>query len=189
MLREFHSKTPHEAVRQTPMRSEANETTPPISAWRSPWLLGSVAMILVVLVVNATMVYLAVVTDPGLVNADYYARGQAYERSMASRLARNPGWTMQLDIPPDVLANEPTRVRFVVVDQVGQPVAPARVDFYAYRPADASKDFTATMAEEDRGRYVAEVVFPLIGIWDTLVAVSYGTDEHLIGERIQVGRP
>lgn len=162
---------------------------PPLSAWRSPWLLGSVGMIAVVLAVNATMIYLAVTTNPGLVNPSYYERGQAYERTLVSRLARDPGWTMRLDIPAEVQAGTPAWVRLVIVDGAGRPVTADQVDFHAYRPADASRDFTATLVAEGGGRYAAQVVFPLIGVWDTLVAIRSGEEEHLVGERIQVARP
>ncbi|AGA90137.1 putative integral membrane protein linked to a cation pump [Thioflavicoccus mobilis 8321] len=161
----------------------------PLPAWRSPWLVGALGLIAVVLAVNATMVYLAVKTNPGLVKHDYYERGRAYERNLASRLAADPGWAMQLDVPEGVQAGVPTTVRFVVVDRVGQPVTPEQVVFYAYRPADADRDFSVPMFEEGLGRYAAQVEFPLIGVWDTLAAASLGADEHLVGGRVRVERP
>ena len=45
------------------------------SAWRSPWFIGLDWMVAVVLAVNATMITLAFVTNPGLVIDDYYERG------------------------------------------------------------------------------------------------------------------
>lgn len=161
----------------------------PLPAWRSPWLVGALALIVAVLAVNATMVYLAVTTNPGLVKPDYYERGRDYERTLASRRAADPGWTMQLDVPEGLRAGVPTTVRFVVVDRVGQPVTPERVVFYAYRPSDASRDFSVPMVEEGRGRYAVRVEFPLIGVWDTLAAASIGADEQLVGGRVRVERP
>jgi hypothetical protein len=45
------------------------------------------------------------------------------------------------------------------------------------------------MTEEGKGRYAAEVQFPLIGVWDTLFSVTKGADEFNEGKRISVERP
>ena len=45
------------------------------------------------------------------------------------------------------------------------------------------------MREEGKGRYVAEVQFPLYGVWDTLFSVTANGAEYNKGERIQVLRP
>jgi hypothetical protein len=45
------------------------------------------------------------------------------------------------------------------------------------------------MVEEGKGRYRAQVSFPLIGFWDGLIAVQQGEDEFTTGDRIVVARP
>ena len=170
-----------------PTQSAPNTTT--VSAWRSPWVIGWVGLVVVVLGVNLTMVYLAISTNPGLVNDDYYERGQDYEKTLATRLARDPGWTMRPDFPREILVNDPTTVRVFLVDKAGQPVTPDSVTFYAYRPSDKSKDFSTVMVEEGKGRYAATVSFPLYGFWDGLVAVTSGDEEYTSGDRIIVARP
>jgi nitrogen fixation protein FixH len=159
------------------------------SAWRSPWVIGWLGLVVVVLGVNLTMVVLAISTNPGLVNDDYYERGQDYEKTMMSRLARDPGWTLTADFPDDITSNEPTTLRVFLVDKAGQPVTPETVTFFAYRPSDKGKDFTVPMVEEGAGRYAAKVAFPLFGVWDTLVAVQQGGDEYTTGARIRVAQP
>ena len=47
------------------------------NAWRNPWVLGWLALVAVVLVVNAVMITIAFVTNPGLVTEDYYEKGQS----------------------------------------------------------------------------------------------------------------
>jgi nitrogen fixation protein FixH len=156
------------------------------SAWRSPWFIGWISLIVVVLVVYATMITLAFVTNPGLVVDDYYERGRAVERSLKTRRAEAPGWTMSLDTPADIAAEKPTIVRFFVVDSVGQPVRPDQVTYFAYRPSDPSADFSLPMVEEAPGRYAAEVTFALSGLWDTLVAAQTGGQEVAFDQRIGV---
>jgi len=159
------------------------------SAWRSPWFIAWIALVVVVLVVNATMVFLAFATNPGLVVDDYYERGRNVERTMATRRAGAPRWTMSLDVPEDVTEGRATTVRFYVVDPAGQPVQPRRVTYYAYRPSDASADFSVPMSEEAPGRYVAEVSFPLSGLWDTLVAAESESQEVIFDQRLSVATP
>lgn len=161
----------------------------PTPAWRSPWVIGWVALVVLVLGVNLTMVYLAIVTNPGLVNEDFYDRGQHYERTMASKLARDPGWTMRLDLPESIRVNQPSRIRVTLMDKAGQPVSPGQVRFFAYRPSDKGRDFSALMEEEAPGRFGLQVSFPLVGLWDGLVAVTEGDEEFTLGERISVAGP
>jgi len=165
------------------------ETTKTLPAWRSPWVIAWIGLLVVVLGVNATMVYLAVTTNPGLVVDNYYERGQDYERTMLTRLQRNPGWEMRADIPEGIQAGKAAKIRFFLVDRAGQPVVPESVELHAYRPSDKARDFSLPMAVEGRGRYVADVSFPLIGVWDTLVAVRTGGEEYTVGQRINVQRP
>lgn len=159
------------------------------SPWHNPWVIAWIGLVVTVLVVNLTMAYLAVSTNPGLVNEDYYERGQHYEKTLASRLAKDPGWTMHLDIADDLTSNEATTIRVVMVDKAGQPVTPDQVTFFAYRPSDKTRDFSAPMVEEGKGRYAAQVSFPLFGSWDGLIAVRQGDEEFTSAARIEVARP
>lgn len=159
------------------------------SAWRSPWVIGWIALVAVVFAVNATMVFLAVVTNPGLVRADYYESGRNVERTIATRLQGDPGWTINMDTPADVQARLPATIRFVVVDKAGQPVTPVAVTYYAYRPSDAELDFALPMRQEAPGRYAVQVRFPIAGIWDTLVEARGPEGAYSFGQRINVARP
>jgi nitrogen fixation protein FixH len=162
--------------------------TEPTSAWRSPWVRGWIALVVVVLVVNITMVTLAFVTSPGLVVEDYYERGRAMEQSIRARAAATPEWMLSSDIPADLRVGQTTRVRFFAVDKVGQPVTPDAVTFFVYRPADAGSDFSLPMVAEAPGRYVAELSFPLPGVWDSLIAVRHGEAEYQLDQRLYVER-
>lgn len=146
-------------------------------------------MILVVFLVNALMVTLAFVTNPGLVVDDYYERGQQKAQTINTRLAETPQWTMSLDVPTDIQAQQPYMLRFFVVDRVGQPVHLEQATFFAYRPSDARQDFSRPMREEAPGRYAVEVSFPLPGVWDSLVEARGDGAKHLFDQRFMVARP
>jgi nitrogen fixation protein FixH len=180
-----------DAAHQTPGKPNEPAALPSAhqSAWKSPWVLGWIGLIVVVLGVNITMVVLAITTNPGLIRADYYERGRDVEQTIVSRLASGPNWTTQIDTPADVRAGEPTTIRFSLVDAVGQPVTLDEVLYFAYRPSDVHRDFSAPMLEGGPGRYEVELVFPLGGIWDTVVSMRHGGDEHTVAQRISVAQP
>ncbi|KAA6187039.1 FixH family protein [Thiohalocapsa marina] len=163
--------------------------TPGTPAWRSPWVIGWIGLVVTVLAVNITMVVFAITTNPGLVRADYYEGGRDVERTVMSRLEQGPGWSMTIDAPADLVVDASAVVRFFVVDKVGQPVRPDAVTFYVYRPSDAQLDFSLPMREEAPGRYAADVSFPVGGVWDSLVSVQVGDDEYAVSQRLSVGRP
>ncbi len=169
--------------------ADAVGTGRPQSAWKSPWVLGWIGLLVVVLAVNITMVVLAISTNPGLIRADYYERGRDVEQTIITRLASGPNWTTQIDTPAGVRAGEQTTIRFSLVDAVGQPVALDEVVYYAYRPSDATRDFSASMVEGGPGRYEVELTFPLGGIWDTVVSMRQGREDHTVAQRISVAQP
>jgi nitrogen fixation protein FixH len=159
------------------------KTTP---AWKSPWVIGWIALVMVVLIVNVGLVTLGIATNPGLVVDNFYDRGQNYEKTWASKQARDPGWVLHADIPGDLVVGEPTSLRFFLVDKAGRPAPVEEAHFYAYRPSDAHRDFDLPMIEEGPGRYRVDINFPLVGAWDTLIAVRHGGEEFNHGRRIQV---
>ncbi len=158
----------------------------PQSPWRSPWVLGWLAIILVVLLANSIMIYLAFDANPGLVVEDYYERGQHYEKNMLARIARRPDWNMQVDVPKTPSLGTPALISFSVTEKDGTPVKADSVVLYAYRPSDAKRDFSVPMQKRYGGTYQAEVTFGLKGVWDILVSVQKDGEEHNEALRIHV---
>ena len=157
------------------------------SAWRSPWVIAWVVLVLVVLAVNILMIYLAIDANPGLVVDDYYERGQDYEDNLMKRLAKDPGWKMRIQPPQQVGVATPSIFRFTVEDKQGRPVTPDQVMFYSYRPADSGRDFALPMERVGPGAYRVDVRFPLKGVWDILISVTRGEDEFNTAHRVSAG--
>jgi nitrogen fixation protein FixH len=169
---------------QTTTSSEVKGT----SAWRSPWVIGWVGLVVVVLGVNLTMVVLAIATNPGLVNDDFYERGQDYERTLC-----RPGPGSGLD--PEGRLPLGHQIRGAGGGPVlsGRPCRtaghPGQRRALRLSPLGQGPDFSQPMVAEGKGRYTAELSFPLIGVWDTLVAIREGGEEYTVGQRIHVQRP
>ncbi|MCP3869317.1 MAG: FixH family protein [Gammaproteobacteria bacterium] len=157
------------------------------SPWRSPWVITWVVLLITFIAVSGYRIFLAIDTNPGLVDENYYERGRSYEKERLKRMARDPGWKMRIEAPEFVDIAKPTGFGFVVTDKQGSPMTPDSVTFYVYRPSDAKRDFSLPMVKVADGRYQAEASFPLLGVWDILVSVKNGEDEYNLAHRISAG--
>ena len=148
------------------------------SAWRSPWFIAWIGLLLAFVIANGIMIFLATDRSPSLVVEDFYERGQDYERNMLKRLARDPGWNMKIMAPEFIDIAKPALFRFNVTDKAGNPITPDSVTLYAYRPSDADEDFALPMQQVAPGQYQVVASFPLLGVWEILVSVKNGEDEY-----------
>lgn len=160
-------------------------------AWSNPWVLGWVGSLALVILVNAIFIVTAFRTNPGLVDANYYERGRDHERNFQKKreTANRLGWDMRLDAsnPPEV--DVPVRYSLNLVDSIGMPVDDVEVSLVAYRPSDASADFSLPMTRSSAGLYGAELEFPLKGVWDLTATVRKGDDELTTTRRFRVLGP
>ncbi len=164
--------------------SQANK-----SAMRNPWVLGWIALVVLVLVVNAGMISMAVITNSGLVEEDYYEKGRDHEQNfLKKQAARNAlGWNFKLDVPEDLILGQAHTLRFNVVDKQGLAVDALDIEVLAYRPSDADADFKLEMQAFAPGQYQAKAVFPLKGIWVLkLKATQADKSYELTEQRISV---
>ncbi len=156
------------------------------SAWRSPWVLSFIAMMIVLVAANGYLIYLANNDNPGLVVDDYYERGQHYEKNMLTKMAKAPDWTSDIHLPIPVVENKAARLRFSIRAGQGELIVPDQVVLFGYRPSDAKADFSIEMTMLRQGVYEAVVAFPLRGVWDLIVNVTQGDLEHNSSQRVHV---
>jgi len=157
-------------------------------ALRNPWVLGGLALIATVLIVNITMITLAITTNPGLVSKDYYERGRYNERHYLQRVAERSalGWTISLEVPASIHMGATQTYRVAVADNVGEPLRGAEVVLNAYRPSDAKADFAVPLEEVGAGIYQGAVEFQLKGTWDLLIDVKREDKALELPRRISV---
>lgn len=157
-------------------------------ALKNPWVLGWIALVAVVLAVNIGFISLAFITNPGLVDKDYYEKSQDFEENLIKyRNARTAlGWTYQTDFPQSPVMNQRALYRLSVVDKAGMPLTAASVTVNAYRPSDASADFTMTLSEVGAGIYEGYISYPLKGIWDITVNIIRDEDKFDFTRRASI---
>lgn len=154
----------------------------------NPWVIAWFGIIGVFLSVNTIFIVFAITSNPGLVTEDYYEQGRLYEKNAIKRLVQHNRlqWESRLETPENILLNTPGTYRFSAVDSRGLPIRDADVQIVAYRPSDASADFTAALQPVAPGLYQASLSFPLPGVWDLNVKIQRGEDKLEIVQRLSV---
>lgn len=157
-------------------------------AWKNPWVIGWVSLVVVVLIVNFTMISIAFITSPGLVDDDYYEKGQDYEKNINKiKTQRNAlAWTYTTDFPAKAIQNKDAHYSFNLIDKYGVHITNADVNFNAYRPSDANADFKVEMIETVPGRYESQINYPLKGLWQFTVNITSGEDSYSFTRRTSV---
>jgi nitrogen fixation protein FixH len=157
-------------------------------ASRNPWVLAWIGGILLVLAVNIAFIVTAILTNPGLVDKNYYEKGKAQEQNFFKQQeARNRlGWQMKLDAVRKPVVGQSARYSFSIVDTKGLPIDGDTAVISAYRPSDVNADFSTEMQKIAPGIYTAELTFPLKGIWDISAKLTKGEDSLKVAHRISV---
>lgn len=157
-------------------------------AMRNPWVIGWLAAVLLVIIINAVFIITAIQTNPGLVEADYYEKGRDHEQNFLKKAeARNRlGWQLNLQLPTQIVMEKASVYTLNVVDNIGSPLTDAKAVLVAYRPSDAAADFTIPLNENSSGLYQAEVSFPLKGVWELTARVTRSESSLDVAQRISV---
>lgn len=160
-------------------------------AFRNPWVLGWISAIVLVLSVNVLFISTAFVTSPGLVEKDYYEKGQDHEKNVIKKATaqERTGWMLNPVFPAEILINQTVTYSLNVIDKVGLPLRDAKVTLKAYRPSDASADFQMEMSEVSPGIYQTTAAFSLKGAWELTATVEQGEESLDIIRRIIVRTP
>jgi nitrogen fixation protein FixH len=150
------------------------------AGWWYPWLF--VGGMLIVIVVNAVLVFAALDTFPGLETTDHYRKGLAYNANLAAaREQRERGWKVDLSFAADAATaaeqgRGTLRVRFA--DRDGEPLAGLSVTAMLTRPAHAGHDFEVPLRNLGEGVYQATVALPLRGLWEARILARSGGGAH-----------
>ena len=154
------------------MSDNSNSTSKKQSWYKSPWVIGWLLLVLVVMAVNAFMIFQSVNDFPGLVVDDFYERGQNYEENILKKLENNEKWVTEFQLD-EIHSNKLISIAFTINDKQGKPAQAEKITLFAYRPSDAKKDFSVPMIlSDDKKTYQADMTFDSKGKWDLLASVT-----------------
>jgi nitrogen fixation protein FixH len=173
-------------VSDTKINSKSAANSNKQSWYKSPWLMGWLLLVAIVLAVNAYMIAQSINDFPGLVVDDFYERGQNYEENIVSKLENNQKWTTQFKLT-DIYVNKQTLITFLIKDNKGKAAKVDKITLFAYRPSDAKKDFSVPMKpSEDNKSYQTKMTFNNKGRWDLLASIIIEGTEVNYAQRIFV---
>jgi nitrogen fixation protein FixH len=129
---------------------------------------------LVVIGVNATLIYFAQDTFSGLETASPYERGLGYNETLAAEAAQERlGWQLQMQISTEGDGTRSLQVR--LADRDGRPLDGLTVAAHLVRPSNEGLDTTIMPQPMGDGRYGTSFVLPATGQWELrLVAQGDG---------------
>ncbi len=146
-----------------------------------PWAFGG--FFLVVLIANATMIYIGMTTWTGLVSKNYYEEGRNYNRNIAAAEAQAAlGW--RLDIEARLVEGFEGELTVALRDRAGTPITDATVTADFVRPTSEGNDFSIPLAALGDGTYRATFTLPLTGLWDIHIDVIRGADRFVQTRRV-----
>jgi nitrogen fixation protein FixH len=142
-----------------------------------PWVF--VGGMLLVVVVNAVLVFASVSTFTGVTTGHAYDRGRAYNHVLEEAARQNAlGWTAHVKLEGGMLAVS-------VIDRDGLPVG-GRVEGVLQRPLEGA-ELALDFAAAGPGRFIAFAPAPGKGQWEARLALHGAGGERLdIRERVIV---
>ena len=149
---------------------------------KNRWLLAIIAFLTVVFMVNSALLYVAVATDDGLVDEDYYRKGLFYDKGLEGEKAL--GWDIGLSFVPGASFDAPARIS-VGITRLGDAVRDASVAVVLKRPASGGYDRSLKLSPSGQG-YTGEVDVPLEGLWDIEVTAGKGGQSMVKTFRVRV---
>ncbi len=136
---------------------------------KSRWPLAIGISLGIVFAVNIAFLSLAVWSDDGLIDDNYYEKGLRYgERIKAER---ELGWDLRLFAEDNGAGMKDVEVS--LIDRDGGVVQGAKVTLLVMRPATGGFDALHELKDES-GLYKGQVVLPLGGWWDLRVTATRG---------------
>ena len=168
-----------------------SQSTEKKSRWyQSPWIMFGIILLLVFIIVSSYRIMLAFQNNPGLVVSDSYEKGQDYEKNYLTKLKNNEKWKARFDVPA-LHENQPGKITVTILDRQGQyEDGIEQVTLFAYRPADARKDFSVPMTyQEETNTYLADITFKNKGVWELLASAVINGVEVNYPKRIFVNDP
>jgi len=162
------------------------------SGFRNPWVWGMLALIVVVLSVNATFIWFTMKEGRStLVERDYDTGDRKSGEELVKELREQHklAWRVEIKNPVSIVTGTPTSYEIGIKDRDGVPVS-GKLEVVAYRPSSASKDFTIPFKEVAPGRYQGYVNFPLKGYWELHMRIQRGEEVFNVNsDKFMVAEP
>ena len=156
-------------------------------AWKNPFVISWIAILVVVVLVNFFMVSMAIVTSPGLTVDDFYDKGQRMGDILARRKRMAEiGWQMEFNLP-ELIQDKTQTLQLNIKDKYNVYFNVDSAILYYYRPSNKKYDGQLKLIPTIKtGYYQVNVNFPLKGQYELVVEVLKGEEKFLLGKKFFV---
>ncbi len=136
---------------------------------RSPWPMAIATLLGVVFIVNIIFLFLAIKTDDGLTDEDYYVKGLFYNDRLQNE--RMLGWDIEFSFRDTPKTDGVNGIKVDVYDRTGTVLDGATVKVVLRRPTSDRYDKVFDLFPAGPS-YNGEISIPLAGFWDINVTVN-----------------
>ncbi len=159
-------------------------------AWKNPFIIGWVGILILVVTVNFFMVGMAIVTSPGLVMENFYEKGKNLGTVIARRNRMEKiGWQMDL-VMPTLISGQNKTLQLNVMDKEGVAFDVDSAVLYFFRPSNKKYDGKVEFKNYNKvGQYRSSINLPLKGYYQIVVEIKKGEDMMQLGKKIMVKEP
>ncbi len=173
------------------------------SAWRNPWALVFLALVLSGVLVNIRLVW-NVINSPVRMLDDNYSvkKHNQYDAKWVQQQAERStlGWRARLhsphQLPNDPMATKsaaryiltasPAQFKLELHDRDGKPLSGGKVTIDAQWPGGPKYDFSGILHETGAGQYVGSMNFPRAGNWDLLIKAQHNDSPFEMEQKVFV---
>lgn len=156
-------------------------------ALKNPWAIGIILFVCTFLTSNTIFIYFAFQSPSSLVDKNFYEHGKNYDQIQQQiEQQQELGWTGLIMIPSTTRVNESQIYEVLIQGKNAVGIDIDSVVMKAYRPADATADFSQTMSKTKPGIYAAEMRFNLPGTWDLVVKAKQAKNEFVVTKRVSI---
>lgn len=142
-----------------------------------PWYI--VGFFAFIAVMDGIFVYLATSTHTGVVTEQAYQRGLDYNETVAAAETQAAlGWS------GDIQYQDDGEFVFSLSTETREAVTGAEIIAEFTRPTHNGVDFSVPIVERSPGTYQAPVAFPLDGLWDVRVFVTWNQQQYQQAARL-----
>ncbi|MBI1275017.1 hypothetical protein GC177_03490 [bacterium] len=158
-------------------------STAPLRDRIIPWYF--VLFFLALVLIDGTMVTLAVTSQTGTVTDHPYEKGLAYNKVVAAADAQaRLGWKSTIQWKAQAGSQGTVTIR--LTDRNDSPIDKARTHLAIMRPSQDGMDFSVELKEISAGTYSSAITFPAKGLWELRAYADRGNETYQHAIRLVV---
>lgn len=166
--------------------NEQKETKDWSVAWKNPFVIGWILILVLVITVNFFMVSMAIVTSTGLTVPDFYEKG----KNMAAIVAKREkmyemGWQVDLSMPV-LIEGKTHSLELFIKDKNDQPFDVDKATLFYYRITKKDDGNVEFSSSNEVGAYHSKINLPLKGKYELVLELLKGEEKFLVSRIIFV---